>query len=114
MNTEELKIIMDALVSLGEAGKSGFIWWLVLSYGMKYLTILFFIVGLFITVRFVVGKILDSTHGNQLGFEMSKILLEGYDTEKWAYEHHRGEVKAKLLTKIRELQEKAANKAQGE
>jgi hypothetical protein len=38
MNTEELKMILDAMTSLGANGKEAFIWWLALKYGTALLT----------------------------------------------------------------------------
>ena len=35
MSTEELKMVMDALSSLGANGKEAFIWWMVISYGSR-------------------------------------------------------------------------------
>ena len=38
MNTEELKMVLEAIASLGESGKEAFIWWLALKYGAELLT----------------------------------------------------------------------------
>jgi hypothetical protein len=35
--TEELKIIMETIGQLGQAGKDAFMWWLLIKYGMSYL-----------------------------------------------------------------------------
>ena len=40
MNAEELKMILEALQSLGANSKDAFIWWLVLKYGSGLLTAL--------------------------------------------------------------------------
>ena len=37
MNAEELKLITDAITTLGVQGKEAFIWFLVIKYGFQYL-----------------------------------------------------------------------------
>ncbi len=57
MNTEELKMILEAIASLGASGKEAFIWWLALKYGVGILTSLMTLTGAlgipFLLLRFV-------------------------------------------------------------
>lgn len=46
MNAEELKIITEAITSLGAQGKEGFIWWLVMKYGLDFLGVLLLVVSI--------------------------------------------------------------------
>lgn len=55
MNTEELKMIMDALSSLGANGKEAFIWWMVISYGSKIVLGLMVLAGV-IGIPWVITK----------------------------------------------------------
>ena len=104
MNTEELKIIMDALVQLGEAGKAGFIWWLVMEYALYYATIISFIIGVVITVRMVATKLVSITHGNQLGMELSDLLKTSENQYRgWSNESYRASTKAAIINKVRHL-----------
>ena len=106
MNTEELKIIMDALVSLGEAGKSGFIWWLVMKYGLHYLAVLSAIVLAFLAVRAILTKIIDANYGNLLAEELCQIMnVKKHGSYGWDNEVFRPELKADIITKVRELME---------
>ena len=104
MNTEELKIIMDALVQLGEAGKSGFIWWLVMKYAMHYVTVIFFIAAAAFTVRMIAQNIVATSHGNQLGMELCKMLnTTDNQYHGWDNESYRAATKAEILNKVRAL-----------
>ena len=104
MNTEELKIIMDALVQLGEAGKSGFIWWLILKYGAHYFTVLSLIVAVAWTVRVLIMKVMAGTHGNQLGLELCGLLnTKDSEYRGWDNEVYRATTKAEIINRVREL-----------
>jgi len=43
--SEELKIIMDTIAQLGQAGKEAFIWWLLVKYVAYYFVVLAFFVA---------------------------------------------------------------------
>jgi hypothetical protein len=104
VNTEELKIIMDALVSLGEAGKSGFIWWLVMKYALHYAATFAFIVGAVVVIRMVVNKFATITHGNQLGMELCQLLkTKDYEYRGWDNEAYRATTKSEIINRVREL-----------
>ena len=104
MNTEELKIIMDALVQLGEAGKMGFIWWLVMKYALHYATIVCFIVGVVVAIKTIANKFASLTHGNQLGLELSLLLKTSESQYRgWDNESYRGATKAEIINRVREL-----------
>lgn len=50
--TEELKIIMDAIAQLGQAGKEAFIWWLIVKYLVSYLMLFVgFCIGAYVVFR---------------------------------------------------------------
>lgn len=67
--TEELKIVMETIGQLGQAGKEAFIWWLVVNYVLHYLT-----VGFFISVTgFVITRIVRAVRTNQ---DECKIVAE--------------------------------------
>ena len=59
--TEELRIIMETIGQLGQAGKEAFIWWLVMSYLFRYLTVGFFIAIL----GFISCRIIAAVKGHQ-------------------------------------------------
>jgi hypothetical protein len=59
--TEELKIIMETIGQLGQAGKEAFIWWLVVKYVLHYVTVVF-VIGCF---GFVVLRITKATKDYQ-------------------------------------------------
>lgn len=37
MNAESIKLITEALSTLGASGKEAFVWWLAINYGLAYL-----------------------------------------------------------------------------
>ena len=58
MNTEEIKVVTDMLQSLGQAGTTGFIWWLVLD---KLVPVIGGLVGLGMTMRYIFLPLAAST-----------------------------------------------------
>ena len=104
MNTEELKMILEAISSLGASGKEAFIWWMVFKYGLSYLTALVLIVAGAIVLRFAVLKITGQSCGNQLGNELTELLqIEKHSSYGWEYESYRPKIKAEIINKVREL-----------
>jgi hypothetical protein len=58
--SEELRIIMETIGQLGQAGKEAFIWWLVVKYVLHYATLCFFI----LVTGFVVFRIVSAVKGH--------------------------------------------------
>jgi hypothetical protein len=59
--SEELKIIMETIGQLGQAGKEAFIWWLLMKYLLHYAT-----VGLFIVVAgFSLNRLISAIRTHQ-------------------------------------------------
>lgn len=53
---EELKMILEALTSLGANGKEAFIWWLLLKYALHYFVVLVLILAAaFIGARIILA-----------------------------------------------------------
>lgn len=103
--SEELKIIMETIGQLGQAGKEAFIWWLIVKYALHYFTVLFFMVMVLIAIRIVVYRIAATTHGNQLGVELC-ALLDVPDGRHWDSEYRRPQIKAEILERVRAMKRK--------
>lgn len=108
--SEELKIIMDTIGQLGQAGKEAFIWWLVVKYAMHYATVLIFVCVAGLTIHAVVKRLTNMSHGNQLGSELARLLsVQGsgpYDGGGWDSEYQRPRIKAEILNRVREMMKK--------
>ena len=66
MNAEELKLITEAITTLGAQGKEAFIWFLVLKYGVMYLLHAVLWPAAMFTVYKVVDKLADKTDTKRL------------------------------------------------
>jgi hypothetical protein len=96
--SEELKIIMDTLAALGEAGKAGFIWWLVIKHGVPaILTFIGFCVGAFALYKIVM---VINYHGDDAVALRQIATLLG--TTEYGYAK-----RAATYEKVRELMERA-------
>ena len=59
--SEELRIIMETIGQLGQAGKEAFIWYLIVKYVLHYATVCFFI----LVTGFVAFRIVSAVKGHQ-------------------------------------------------
>jgi len=59
MSTEELKMIINMISSLGENGKEAFFWWLFMDYGLSAMKLAFVVFALALTIRYVAKLIYD-------------------------------------------------------
>jgi hypothetical protein len=66
MNTEQLKMMLDAFAALGSAGKEAFIWWLALDKGLPVFGWMFAVVGLCIVAKMLVAWGRESARFNEL------------------------------------------------
>ena len=104
--SDELKIIMDTIAQLGQAGKEAFIWWLIVKYALNYLSVMFCISAIVVGVRIVVGRIASLSLGNQLGRELGNLLKVADSGVDWDNEYRRAQVKSEIIQRVRKLQEK--------
>lgn len=76
MKTEELKMLLDALTSMGSAGKEAFIWWLVADKVLPVmLGTLIAILGAIILLR-LIKRAWDHDKENQLVAAIAGLLPE--------------------------------------
>lgn len=54
MSTEQLKMLLEAMQSLGAGGKDAFIWWLVMDKGLPFLGWLMTLGAIVFVARFVI------------------------------------------------------------
>lgn len=64
MNPENLKMVTDAIVSLGVNGKDAFIWWVILKEGLPVLGWLLTFAGLLWIIPKLVSQFRDQTLEN--------------------------------------------------
>lgn len=86
---EELKIVMEAIAQLGQAGKEAFVWWLVLTYGTKILTSMMVLTGALGVPWLILRTVRQSSSRNEALTAIGKDL--GVDYYYWAdsdYEGH--------------------------
>ena len=82
MNAEELKMVLDAIATLGVNGKEAFIWWLVLKYGSSLITSVMFLIGALCVPYLVLRTIRQLSRSNTALKEIAKNL--GVDFWDWA------------------------------
>lgn len=108
MNTEELKMIVDMLSSLGANGKEAFIWWLVAQYGLSFINdVAFFACFAFAVVKvaIVVSKYYENArHGSGVAMNAEEELFEAA-RRLWLY--HESQTTQGLAFKIYGMLEEA-------
>ena len=82
MNTEELKMVLEAISNLGENGKEAFLWWIVLKSGTTLLTTLMILAGTLGIIYIVLRGIMRISHRNAALMEIGKAF--GVDFWHWA------------------------------
>ena len=70
MNTEQLKMMLDAFAALGSSGKEAFIWWLALDKGLPVLGWLLTLLGLLWLARTILSMVSASSRMAKLRDEM--------------------------------------------
>jgi hypothetical protein len=101
MSTEELKMIMDALSSLGANGKEAFIWWMIVSYGSRVVLGLMLLTGA-VGIPYVITKAIaaHSSRGRALQTIGEAVGVKFYP---WAEYHSPGERIEDVVNNVRRL-----------
>jgi hypothetical protein len=79
METEQLKMILDALQSLGAEGKEAFIWWLVLDKTVGPLVWLITLCGLIVIARWIIQTVATFSRMDELREELLVSQYHGID-----------------------------------
>lgn len=80
---DELKLIMDAITTLGEAGKEAFIWWLVMDKGVLLICWLTFFSLLFYLIKMIASTCKSENRLEQLRRQMCIGGGTGVDSDEY-------------------------------
>ena len=77
--TEELKIVMETITGLGQAGKEAFVWWLLIKYALYYFTMIFFVSAAGFVICKIANKVKEAQQDSAIARRVAKEA--GIDNE---------------------------------
>lgn len=88
MNTEELKMVLEAISSLGAAGKEAFIWWLALKYGSSLVS-MFLISAVAVVIAYMVLRLVKTCNRSDQAVRNLAARLGVTNFDTWYAEDRR-------------------------
>lgn len=77
MNTDEVKLVLDAISTMADGASTAAVWWMVLHYGLKLLTVVFVCGAVVLVVRLITGTMLK-LDANQPWVQAGKSVAEAW------------------------------------
>lgn len=82
---EELKLIMDAITTLGEAGKEAFIWWMIMDKGVLLICWMTFFSLIFYLIKTISTSCKSESRLEQLRNQMHIGGGKGVNSNEYAH-----------------------------